>query len=721
MNNILQIGYYLFIIFFTFLIGFSVVLLSKTRQENWMPKSVLYGAALLVICSYWMSFFSASGLNGISRIAVAVLTIYTIFIYIVKKKRLVEYMKSLSKSDIRNIVVCCMLGFIPLVMIVIWGAQYPYCDGYTYICNADYLVDHGYRVMVNQNDTITHPWLSQTLLYQMEHFRIGAQMFLAFFSAFFNVEFSIELFLPITAYGVFLCGLSSWVFIGKRYSINKYVKILAIIVMAGNVPIVLWSALYGFLPQIFGSAFCLAALAGIMEFAEWKNSKLWYVFVTAMLFSSEALAYNEMLPFLVLSTFFVILRYLLKNKEESRQIILLMMGCATIAILLIITYVPGMIQAMLTMFGGVVGWHQDNDINTYIGYMLSSVPAEYSFRTAQYGLELFLLEILTLIIGIFVLFGFYKTSKTVKIDFLTVSLPYLLMLFYFVFFTENPFVGGMGNSWSIYKLMQYYFIVAAPYIAIFIGESISKINKRLGVLLVLIYMGYNVNNAIDYAETLSQNMENYVGEEKNSIEEYYSLYEQYKDTQDIITLYNVPQKHRQMITYFLKDVKLVSDWNSDGYYANIPEVPKELYGGGINLTYDLTDNDNIAGMVEKDAEITLEEGFYGKESAEESYWNWSKKESSLSINKYAVDKEFQICFEVFGNNSQEREWLLISAQDGEVLKRVEIIPGVYTNVSIDISANIDKICFEYSGENEGSENDPREIAFAIANYYICEK
>lgn len=507
-------------------------------------------------------------------------------------------------------------------------------------------------------------------------------------------------------------------FIDKEREKGRFTKIISIVLMMVNVPIILWNAIYGFLPQTFGSAFFLAATVGVLYLENWKNDKIWSIITTALLFAAEALVYNEMLPFLVLVTFVLVIKDMVQNKEDRKLTLLLMSLCALVSVTLIITYVGGMIEATLTMFGGIVGWHQDKDIFTYIAYYLSTVPAEYSYHLAQYSMKWYLYEIFTLVLMAVIIIGFYKCDKLTKVEFLCVSLPYLLMFLYFMFFSENPFIGGKGNSWSIYKLMQYYFVLAIPYIAIFYTEATAKLNKWALGVSIFVFCVFNINNAIGYMDIISQNMENYVGKEENSIEEYYALWKKYGGVEEIITLYNVPQKHRQMVTYFLKDVKLLSDWNSDGYYNNIPMTSQELFGTGVNLVYNSNNENAIAQLVESDAEVRTGEGFYDMESSELEYWNWSQNYSVLDVIKYATEQEFILCFDALGVNQEKEEKLVISSETGKTLQEVNLRPGELENVTLIITEDVNRLYFEYSGENQSTESDSRKLAFAIKNYSI---
>ena len=714
-----QIAFYLVMVGVSFSIGLAFILLSKSDKENWIPRSFIYGAGILMIASYWISYFNTNGFRKAAIPAMLLLLAATVAIYAVRRKVLLNYIKGISKGDFVNTAICCILSALPLLLIIVFGAQFPYCDGYTYICNADYLMEHGYRVMVNPEDIVMHPWLSQTFLYQTVHLRIGAQMFMAFFSSIFGVWFSLGLFLPVAAFGIFLCGMGSWSFIRKKYAVNGIAKFLAVILVVGNVPIIIWNALYGYLPQTFGTAFFTAAAAEVFDFSDWRKDRNWNVFAAAVLFACEGLAYSEMLPFLCAVTAIYMVRYICLHKEEWKQSISYMSACAITAMSVIITYVPGMAHAVLSQFGAVVGGHRAVDINTYMAYFLSSVPAEYSFMTAEYGIKLYFFEVLTLIGGGGILIGFCKNSRENRKEFMLVSLPYLCMFIYFILFTENPFTQGKVNSWSVFKLMQYYFALAAPYMAIFIADAIGNVRKFLVGIAVAVFIAFNIHNALYYEQILAGSMKNYVGRTENPIEAYYALYEKYGNKRQVITLYDVPIKHRQMVTYFLKDVPLVSNWDSDDYFGTIPIVPKELYGTGINLIYDLSDGENVAGLVERDIGIVFSDGFYATETYEEKYWNWSRKESILNIARYKCDGEYLLRCDIWGNGRQE-QILNIYSNTGELLQTLALRPNEVAAIAITVDEQVDALRFQCDGEAIMNENDPRELVFAVSNYSIEE-
>ena len=312
--------------------------------------------------------------------------------------------------------------------------------------------------------------------------------------------------------------------------------------------------------------------------------------------------------------------------------------------------------------------------------------------------------------------GFCKSSRENRKEFVLASLPYICMLIYFALFTENPFIQGKGNSWSIFKLMQYYFAMAAPYMAIFMAGAIGNARKFLVGVVVVAFIAFNIHNTLYYEQILAGSMKNYVGRTENPIEAYYALYEKYGNERQTIALYDVPIKHRQMVTYFLKDVPLVSDWESDDYFGHIPIGPKELHGG-INLIYDLSDGENVAGLVERDAALAFAAGFYEAEMSGEKYWHWSRKESNLDIARYKSGTEYLMQCEIWGNGQQE-QILNIYSNTGELLQTLVLRPNEVAAIAITVGEQVDALRFKCDGEAMMNENDPRELAFAISNYRI---
>lgn len=732
-----QLVYYLLIILVIFAIGFTYVLLSNQMKRSWIPISFTIGAVILILAAFWISYFSRKGLRLWADVVMLVLLLSSVAVYIWKRKKIAEYAKMITRGDFISLCFCIGAGGLPMALYIIYGAEFPYCDGFTYVCIADYLMDNGYNVSISSNEVLMHPWLTQMMLYQTCHFRIGAQMLLSLFSCLFRVENSIELFLPLTAFGVMWIGMSVWQLIEENYHAGVKEKIVAVSIVCFNAPIVLWNAMYGFFPQIFGSALFVAGIASFLHCEKWQENWHWNIIVTSIITGCLALTYNELLPFLVLVVLTIVIAKIISEKADIKVIIGNVFLCGILAIITIIVYFPGMIMAVLHMMKVAVGWNQEKGLMTYLSYFFSIVPVEYSYRNSALDEKFFLYEAVSLIVFAVVILGYRRSERMVRREYAYVSLSFLIMFLWFVFFTENPFDGNSTNTWSVFKMMQYYFVIAAPFIALFLCECFNSLKKCkfLFPLFILCFVLYCSNNAVSYAHTLAQEMIRYVGNDEEPLEEYHKLYQKYGEYDGIISLYDVPAKHRQMIAYYLKDVNLISDWESDGY-LNMPCVDANIITSQDNmmtLTYvgdtALEKNriivpsyqESIANMVEVKACITFVEGVYEEETNGIETWRWCEDRVTLDVHLYDEVKEGTVEFEVCPV-SHGGSKLIACDEFGNVISETPLSTTEFTTISVPISsdnANASKVNISFEGEKPIiSDADTRNLVFLTRDWKV---
>lgn len=709
----IQLLYYTLLIVGIFIIGFAMVLLKKGQEQNWLPFSFILGSSFITLVAFILSNCISKGTNSYARGVTLLLLLGAVGIFVWKRKKAVEYFKSAKCRDYLSLLVCYLAGILPLTIYIIWNAQYPFCDGYTYICTGDYLMQHGYNVMVDIQETVEHPWLSQMLIYQTYHFRIGAQMLLAFASSVFGAKLSLELFLPVCALSVLLCGMAAWLFIANIKAVSNRAYFYVVIYICFNIPIVQWCIMYGFLPQIMGSALFLAAVAMLLPINEWKNRAVEQIVETSVVTAAFALTYSEMLPFLVLVIISLLLSIVVRRKKESLVVIGNICATGVLTICLIITYVPGMIQAILSEMGAIVGWNQNKDIVTYLAYLFSLVPAEYNFNRGQVTIGTMLAEFLVLLLWVGTCIGLRKSENSVKKIFCICTIPYFIIFCYFLFFTENPFVGGRINTWSVYKLIQYYAILAIPFIAVFIYTWLEQ-KQRLLLCLAVVFIVANVVQGVQYTNLLAKSMKDYVGSE-TPMNEYYKLYEKYKVCDNTIRLVGLPDKHRQMVTYFLKDVSLISEWNEDDYFVMIPEVNENA---DFCLYYTKDDASAIAGLVQAENTIYFGTGFYSEEfDGKGRKWRWGQKEAEcfpIACNSATATIEFDV---FVAAETAEKQTIDIYTEEGILIKSINIVAGQIVHDAIEWEKDMGKLTIKYSGKEIMTE-EGREIAFAISNYYM---
>lgn len=718
MSAFFQVFSYLFLILICFFVGFPCVLIKGKRDENWLDESIVLGCALLVLISFWLSvlgfpFSSSSFPTMILCLVGSSVVCWN------KRNAFKQYITNVRLKSTIPYLLAFFAGALVLIMPVFWNAIYPYCDGYTYICISDYLLDYSYFEKVDAVASKFHPWLSQMDVYQTYHFRIGSQMLLSFFTGCFKLEKSIELFMPCTGLGVFIGCLSAKRFVNKIHIYKKdLIGTLSVILYGFNATIILWNAVYGFYPQTIGCAFCLMLFSCFVDFEKWKDNRIWNICLTGITAANLALVYNEMLVFAALAILCLLLYSLLKNREKIKRHIIDIVATISLAIILIIPYFGGMIKAILSQLGAVVGWEQNKNIWTYLAYLYSIVAPE-----DRVDVSLNYKFIVTFFISLVLVIGFIsivRNSFETAIKYILLSIPYIIFLMYFGLVVDNPFGEGRGNSWSFFKLIQYYSIIVIPIIAVIIGHVIDKVWKQ-NLLLICIgaYMLFNIIGIARYSNILAENMRIYTGNRSNPLGEYYLLEQKYNLEDNKIRLINVPQKHRQMITYFLKKCDLVSDWETDGYFGTIPILTEnDEKNIDLNLNYVETDGE-ICNLARDALLFNLGEGFYGIESQDGMKWSWSTKEGYLSVAQNAAEeKDVNLCMGVSAANGSEGILRIYDA-DGKLILE-DYLQNDIKEITIPIKTNREnEIHFSYDGpEKEAGGSDERKLAFCISNWKV---
>ena len=727
MSNLQQICYYILILFILFMAGYPLLLFGKKDiQKNWVTDVFGVGTSLLIVVLFWISWIGGEYQKYGWPVAFAILILF-VFSCVKRKKKCKECFKQLGKKDIAGLLICFLAGLLPLTIYLMFKAIFPYCDGYTYLCNADYLLANGYRTAVDKEAMVNHPWLSQMFIYQVNHFRIGSQMLLSWFTAIFRTGMSIEVYLPVLGAGVFLCGVAALGFGREENKFTDGERICICLFTAFNIPIIFWIAAYGFMPQLLGSAIIILVISRFTSIREWKKDRKWYIGTEMLFISAFALTYSEMLPFFVLLAGCVLASILIIDKKKFKETFINSILCAAGTAVIILPYLGGMIKAIFSQLGAVVGWDQSKSFRTYAAYFLSTIAPDTTLQMIRenWNFSSFLTVVFSAFLACALLFGIYrvvfrKKEKGIIVETITVSLPYLLLIIYYAFAALNPFGDGRGNSWSLFKVMQYAFVAVVPYIGFYIYNGMKGINKKILVVLGLLFVLFNVKNAIAYQEVRADDMVRVTGNEDDPLNQYYKLMEKYNDDSRVIYLSdNIDGKHRQMVTYFMKNNRLLSDWSTDGYFSSIPQVSKDE--GDICLVYG-NEEDAIANLMEREYLLQFNSGFYDEERDEKNVWRWCQKESELSLSRYIrnENKLNTLVFDVWPVGSSDNK-LVINAEGSSQSLEYILSGEDFTHIEIPLAydGSSTKLRMEFKGKLEmGNQTDPRELAYRISNWMV---
>lgn len=725
MNAGLQIVFYIIVIIIVFLVGmpFTFAFLSDKTKNVFIPLSLLNGAAILIICSFYFSYVCNKEMVSFSRQILALFIIIAIIFLAVKRKEFLLLIKN-DKSNYCKVLLCIVGGGIALLPSVVFNGGFTYVDTYTYVSIADILQDIGYGEII-END-IYFPYLTQINLYQTQGYRIGAQMLLAFYSAVFQREFSLELYAPLSALGIILCGCGAWLFVELNYKVNRLTSFLAVLLTVFNIPILSWCAIYGFFPQVYGLAYFIASYGIFIYIIRAKNHyRKGIFFINGIFIATVGFTYNEVFPFLILVFGLFFLSYCLYEKKISVifKAIKDILVVGIFAILLLVPYFGNMVKAILSQMktSGAVGWEVSGGIWSFIGHIFSTVPADFYYESSIYNMydkliysSFTLIMLVLLILGV----GLLLRSKSYEIlaDAVVSLVPFVALFVFFTYIVRNPFNEGYGNKWSAYKVVQYSITIILPYAAVFLSYTYElKILRRILGCICVIFVLSNIKNGLVYANVSVEPIRQLTGNFENPIGEYYKLYDNFKNEENVINILGAPDTHRKLSTYFLQKNRLISNWGTDSYfYIYHDKVP--IYDeSGIILHYNPMSTNKVANYEVLDTfpiDIEFSEEFYQQETTESDNWNWcSERIGSIYFNKYLKEDKRKITFEIAGVTEKPANVRIYDGA-GNVLKEVQISGD--KREYVELEGDIESLKFEYFGETLNTESE-RCITFSIWN------
>lgn len=726
MFELMQIIYFFICFIGIFAIGIPCCgLLGHSKKAEAVPYAFLMGCAQIIIVTYWLSYFNIPIKYAAIIIPILGILLWCVAIY----GKSVCFKDYINRKSLLLVGICVIAGLMELVPIVIYKAAFPYGDSYTYLCIADWLVDHGYNELI-QLDSYK-PWLTQMYLYQVQNLRIGAQMLLSFWTALCGQEYSIFLYAAVSGIGVAAFGFAVWMFLLVRGNIGARNIIYAVVFSVFNAPIIIWSAIHGFFPQLFGLVYMIVALAKTISFLRDKKTfVIKDVYETGIFIAVMCLCYSEVVPFFVLA---IVAVYFFSGFKEGAwgSNFKCLFILALVSFGLMGEYFIGMVEAILLQFGAVVGNPQTINWMGYIGYWLSSVPIGFNFKLDNYypSLVRLVFLLLTLVCFILLIIGIGRSTRKTKWEEIqeygVISIPYLLMLVYFTSFAANPFGDGIGNSWGIYKLVQYYFIIICCYLFSFYADVFrgkKRIGKILVILLPIFFVVSSCVNTINYSYDVTRPMYEYVGKSENPILEYVELAELYKEEKKNINLVNIPDRPRKLLTYFLRDNNLVSNWSTDEYFGVYDAGMDPEYDlNGLTLKYSPMDETSIAGMIPIDVSYVDIQGGSGVGVVEVlegvGNWTWNDEISDYTIYNNTQQDNVTVAFEASCADSNEVNVLDIYVDDKLMLSE-NLNALEKKSIKIDISVEAGdyvNMRLEYSGKTMLETPNGRELCVCIWN------
>lgn len=206
-------------------------------------------------------------------------------------------------------------------------------------------------------------------------------------------------------------------------------------------------------------------------------------------------------------------------------------------------------------------------------------------------------------------------------------------------------------------------------------SSLWEKRKEIVSIVVIVLLASSIRNGIVYADQSVEPIRQLTGNRENPIGEYYKLYNTYKNETRMINLIGAPETHRKLVTYFLQNNLLMSDWGSDSYFYVYHDYVPEYDAEGIILQWNPYSENAIANYEElQQLPITFElgENFYSQETNGTDVWNWCDGRGGvLKIINFSPKKKMKVSFEISCVDTNLAD-IVISNENGEILEIVSV-------------------------------------------------
>lgn len=626
-------------------------------------------------------------------------------------------------------------GMVVLFPSLLWNGVYPYTDQFTYISIADYLRNHGFfdKALFD----FFHPFHTQVALYQTG-FRMGTQFFLGVMSAVAGVPFSIELFLPVVAMGHVLFVLGLWLLCRRTLRMGEASSIIACLLAACNFSLLIKNAYMGFFPQAFGMAIFIFLIVWLFSETphcwDWQETVFGGVLSGLLIFS-----YAELVPFWCL----VVALFLLSKFKSGTPWVSWVggiMGTGLISVFINPIATWGMVRVLPRQFSAVVGWNVPLSLweafQAFLSLHRLEGPAN-SLAVWHGHLILFgIVQGVSLVcFGILLAELRYDKNIFSRLFPLGISLlPILGMAFRMATCKMNPFSPGtIGQSWSVYKCLQYGYFAFPPLLACSLGQTLVW-GKRKGLFLSIIILvpvlGAGIVGAALQSKSQVQLLQLAVGRREQPLEAYFDLRKNLPLHADPVRVLIPPEyhKHRQMVAYFLQDRRIAADWENDGYICNtLPPAPPGVMDQPLwTLAFDRPGQGSLLPcrlslLSPEMSAIQWSFGgdWYPLEQDSSGSWHWSKgtgqvhflfplhagQNLTLSLSCLWADPE-----------SMKGKKILVEDASGVIGSFTAKHPG-WNEVLLPLTVSevTKTLVFRYQGNAVKLDPDPRELAFAFKN------
>jgi hypothetical protein len=461
-------------------------------------------------------------------------------------------------------------------------------EPFPYISMSEWLQTHGFGTTCP--DTPEQPITALVQCYQRTNLRMGTTFLLALTQVLFPTYRAMEVFLPVEAWGFLLNLGGIFLFCRWCFRVSGFYASVAVYAAAVTCNPFYFAVVYGFLPQVYGTAFLMCLLV-LMSRARsrihWRREMSLSVGLVA---ASLISVYSEMAPLMAVlggSWFFMSLYRARKGNQWLRLLgfaglsLLAMSALANIELVRTARMLPGQLRAVV---GGHWAWPRQVFWAFAMGthpWVFGSWGPDQAWTRARAAGTL-------AATGLFLL-GICRPSVHKRGTLMLVVLGLLGCLgAYFMFVARNPWTGGVGQTWSLLKVTKWAF----PLVLVVQVSGLQFLTRRwpwaralivlFGLLVMVRSVPYHHRNAMISTGTLRWIL---------TAEKPFKAIRQLGQRLDELRsqrLYFVHEAEgvfpRCLVGYFLYPRTFVNDWKNS-WLASQAEIPPALLHGEGKTTY----------------------------------------------------------------------------------------------------------------------------------------
>lgn len=338
---------------------------------------------------------------------------------------------------------------------ILFGVWKLYSDAYSYVTVADGLIENPYYLTVL--GAFPPPQKFVLWAFQISGHRMGINTLLAFFTVLFGKTYSFDMYNPVLALGVWVTVPSFFVMCRRTLLLPYRAAWWASLVFGLHAGIPIANAMFGFLPQAWGTGFLctyLAAHASLLTSRESLRSHLGAAFSFAFLVSS----YPELVPFALAGTGSFYFRAILRGGSRPRPSLV---ERASVPLLLGAMLAPVAavnLKQLLRLARIPFGW--DPGMSHWDHALL--VTGTQALNQGGLRLEVSwpgpVLLVCVSITVVAVLLGLFAGPHGARLRLSAFSWPFVMAFVWYDFFVPNPWhPEAIGQPWSTYKALTYGF------------------------------------------------------------------------------------------------------------------------------------------------------------------------------------------------------------------------------------------------------------------------